>query len=40
MIVKSISSNSGPERTAEERAGRPIENNYEAIRRIQTWINV
>ena len=32
---KSISSNSGPKRTTEERAGRPIENNYEAIRRIR-----
>ena len=28
-------SNSGPKRTTEERAGRPIENNYEAIRRIR-----
>ena len=28
------SSNSGPKRTTEERAGRP-ENNYEAIRRIR-----
>lgn len=32
---ESISSNSGPKRTTEERAGRPIENNYEAIRRIR-----
>ena len=29
------SSGSGPKRTTEERAGRPIENNYEAIRRIR-----
>ena len=28
-------SNSGLKRTTEERAGRPIENNYEAIRRIR-----
>lgn len=32
---ESFSSNSGPKRTTEERAGRPIENNYEAIRRIR-----
>ena len=32
---ESFSSNSGPNRTTEERAGRPIENNYEAIRRIR-----
>ena len=29
------SSGSSPKRTTEERAGRPIENNYEAIRRIR-----
>ena len=28
-------SNNGPKWTTEERAGRPIENNYEAIRRIR-----
>ena len=32
---ESFSSNSAPKRTTEERAGRPIENNYEAIRRIR-----
>ena len=32
---ESFSSNSGPKLTTEERAGRPIENNYEAIRRIR-----
>ena len=32
---ESSDSNSGPKRTTEERAGRPIENNYEAIRRIR-----
>ena len=32
---ESFSSNSGPKRTTEERAGRPIENNYEAVRRIR-----
>ncbi len=35
MSDDSSYSNSGPKRTTEERAGRPIENNYEAIRRIR-----